>query len=190
MTTLVAIQGNGWACIGSDSRSTDESGRIIAMATPKVVQNGPYLIAGAGSARGCNILQHGWIPPKPRGDLDKFMTKSFIPAMRKTFLDAGYDIKQDSASAEHDSEFLVIIHGIIYPIFDDYSWERSTDSFYVAGSGSHYALGALKAMTYDESYMDMRLAQSMITNAVSIAIECDSASGGPIHIRTQKGVKK
>jgi len=149
MTTLAAIQGDGWAVIGSDSLSTDDSGRPIQMATPKIVQNGAYLIAGAGSVRGCNILQYGWTPPKPRGDLDKFMTKTFIPAMRKAFLEAGYDMKQDSSEALHDSEFLVIVHGIIYPIFEDYSWERSTEPFYVSGSGGGFALGALKALELD-----------------------------------------
>ncbi len=39
MTTLAAIQGNGWAVIGCDSRSSDESGRPIDMATHKIIEN-------------------------------------------------------------------------------------------------------------------------------------------------------
>jgi ATP-dependent protease HslVU (ClpYQ) peptidase subunit len=100
------------------------------------------------------------------------MTKTFIPAMRKAFLDAGYDMKQDSSSALHDSEFIVIVHGVIYPIFEDYSWERSKDPFYVSGSGGAYALGALKMQ--DISVDDEWSAWSAIEKAINIAIECDT----------------
>ncbi len=50
MTTLAAIQGNGWAVIGCDSRSSDESGRPIDMATHKIIENNGILIAGSGAA--------------------------------------------------------------------------------------------------------------------------------------------
>jgi ATP-dependent protease HslVU (ClpYQ) peptidase subunit len=155
------------------------------MATPKIVKNGAYLIAGAGSVRGCNILQHGWVPPKPRGDLDKFITKSFIPSMRKAFLDAGYDMKQDSSNALHDSEFLVIVHGVIYPIFEDYSWERSNDPLYVSGSGGAYALGALKTQNIEDEWS----ARQAIEKAITIAIQCDTSSGGSIYLASQKDTR-
>jgi hypothetical protein len=48
MTTLAAIQGDGWAVIGCDSRSSDESGRPIDMATHKIIENNGILIAGSG----------------------------------------------------------------------------------------------------------------------------------------------
>lgn len=179
MTTIVGIQGDGWAVLGSDSRSTSDAGSMVNMATPKIVQNGPYLIAGAGSVRGCNILQFGWTPPKPRGDLDKFMTKHFIPAMRKVFLENGYDIKAESQAAEHDSEFLVAIDGVIYPIYDDYSWERSADPYYTIGSGGKYALGALMASSYEYTF-NPEGAEKLVYEAISIAIDCDQYSGGAI----------
>lgn len=186
MTTIVGVQGDGWAVLGSDSLSTSDVGSRVQMATPKVVQNGPYLIAGAGSVRGCNILQYGWTPPKPRGDLDKFMTKFFIPSMRKLFLENGYDIKAESQAAEHDSEFLVAVNGVIYPIYDDYSWERSADPYYVIGSGGKYALGALLATSYSLDFEpgDVR---THVYNAIDIAIDCDQYSGGEIHTYTQVG---
>lgn len=184
MTTIVGVQGNGWAILGSDSRSTNDVGNMVHMATSKVVAVGPYLIAGAGSVRGCNILQYGWNPPKPRGDLDRFITRNFIPSMRKVFLDNGYDIKAESQAAEHDSEFLVAIHGVIYPIFDDYSWERSTDPYYVIGSGGKYALGALLATSYDQEFKPKPI-EMQVRDAIGIAIECDQYSGGKIHTYIQ-----
>jgi hypothetical protein len=109
MTTLVAIQGDGWSVIGCDSRSSDESGRYLEMATHKVVENNGILIAGSGAGRGSNILQFGWRAPKPKPgqDLDVFMTKTFIPSMRKVFIESGYDMKADGEAAAHDSEFII-----------------------------------------------------------------------------------
>ncbi len=96
MTTLAAIQGDGWVVMGCDSRSSDEDGRPMQMATHKIVENNGILIAGAGAGRGSNIMQFGWKAPKPTAsqDLDVFMTQTFIPAMRQTFIDAGYDMKE------------------------------------------------------------------------------------------------
>lgn len=179
MTTIVGVQGNGWAVLGSESRSTNDISNMVNMATQKIKVLGPYLIAGAGAVRGCNILQHGWTPPKPRGDLDRFMTKIFIPSMRKAFLDAGYDMKAESQAAEHDSEFLVAVNGVIYAIFEDYSWERSADPYYVIGSGGKYALGAIMANSYQYPFT-IRGQQEAIENAISIAIDCDQNSGGTI----------
>lgn len=184
MTTIVGVQGNGWAVLGCDSRSTSDIGNMVNMATNKVIQVGPYLIAGAGAVRGCNILQHGWTPPKPRGDLDRFMTKTFIPAMRKAFVDAGYDMKAESQAAEHDSEFLVAVNGVIFAIYDDYSWERSADPYYVIGSGGKYALGAMLANSYQHQFTAKGQTKA-IEEAISIAIDCDQNSGGPIHTFTQ-----
>jgi ATP-dependent protease HslVU (ClpYQ) peptidase subunit len=113
------------------------------------------------------------------------MTKAFIPSMRKAFLDAGYDMKQDSSNALHDSEFLVIVHGIIYPIFEDYSWERSRDPLYVSGSGGAYALGALKTQNIDDEWS----ARQAIEKAINIAIECDTSSGGSIYLASQKDMR-
>ena len=95
MTTLAAIQGDGWAVIGCDSRSSDDSGRPMNLATHKIIENNGILIAGSGSSRGSNILQFGWKAPKPtvNENLDKFMTQKFIPQMRQVFIDAGYDMK-------------------------------------------------------------------------------------------------
>jgi len=114
MTTLAAYQGDGWSVIGCDSRASDEGGRPMTIATHKITENNGYLIAGSGASRGSNILQFGWKPPKPTKleDLDLFMTQKFIPAMRKVFIDAGYDMKEDGDAAAQDSDFIISIHGL------------------------------------------------------------------------------
>ena len=148
MTTLAAYQGDGWSVIGCDSRASDEGGRPMTIATHKITENNGYLIAGSGASRGSNILQFGWKPPKPTKleDLDLFMTQKFIPAMRKVFIDAGYDMKEDGDAAAQDSDFIISIHGVIYPVFEDYSWDRDSRGIYYGGSGGDVALGVMEAL--------------------------------------------
>lgn len=189
MTTLIAYQGDGWAVIGSDSRSSDDSGRPMVMATHKVIENNGVLIAGSGAGRGSNIMQFGWKAPKPTAveakDLDTFVSKKFIPEMRKAFIDAGYDMKEDGDAAAHDSQFLVVIRGVIYPIFEDYSWDRDARGIYYSGSGGDVALGALVSMLehVDQgSPADIELA---IQEAIRIASEWDIYTAQPIITKTQ-----
>ena len=187
MTTLAAIQGDGWAVIGCDSRASDEGGRYMDLVTHKIVNNNGILIAVSGASRGGNITQFGWKPPKPpyTGDLDVYMTKKFIPSMRKAFQDAGYEGKADAEAAGHESNLLVAVHGVIYPIFEDYSWDREARRVYYAGSGGDIALGALEAMNYLK-ISTPQAAEKVLRKAIQIAIKHDIYSGGEIHTYIQE----
>jgi len=186
MTTLAAIQGNGWSVIGSDSRSSDEYGRPIDMATNKIIENNGILIAGSGAGRGSNLLQFGWKPPKPKigEDLDLFMTKKFIPSMRKLCIDAGYDMKEDGDAAAHDSQFIISIRGVLYPIFEDYSWDRDTRGIYYSGSGGDIAIGAMAALNVDRVTSAIA-AEKIIKKAIEISTKWDIYSSGPIITKIQ-----
>ena len=186
MTTIIAIQSNKWAVAGADTRSTDSTGSPVVMATSKIINNSGILIAGAGSVRGCNIMQFQFQPPKPVGDLDKYMSRRFIPAMRKAFQDGGFDIKQDSQAAEHDSEFIVIVRGNVYLISDDYSWERSRSGVYAIGSGSAFALGALAALNPTSKWDDPLKAETDISQALDIAARYDIYTSAPFDILMQR----
>jgi ATP-dependent protease HslVU (ClpYQ) peptidase subunit len=189
MTTLAAYQGDGWAVIGCDSRATDEAGNIMDLATPKVIENGQYLIAVAGSSRGGNILQFGWKPPKPPVSddlniLDKFITSKFIPAMRKAFIEAGFDMKDDGDVAMTDSVFIVVVHGVVYWINEDYSWDRDVRGIYHQGSGGIVAAAAMTALGI-EKCKDAKTAEKIIAKSVDIATQWDVYSHGPIIVRSQ-----
>ena len=186
MTTLVAVQGEGWSVLGCDSRSSDDKGRPIKMATSKIIENNGILIAGSGSGRGSNILQFGWKAPKPgpRQNLDLFMTQTFIPAMRKAFINAGYDMKEDGEAAEHDSSFLVSIKGIIYPVFEDYSWDRDTRGIYYSGSGGDIAVGALEALGI-QKVKSPQVAEKIVTKSIAIASQWDIYTSEPIITKIQ-----
>ncbi|MEI6569329.1 MAG: hypothetical protein WCR20_21795 [Verrucomicrobiota bacterium] len=187
MTTLVAIQGDGWSVIGCDSRASSEDGRYMDLATPKIVDNNGVLIAVSGASRGGNITQFGWKPPKPRvsENLDMFVTKRFIPNMREAFIKAGYDAKDDGDAAGHDSNLIVSIRGVLYPIFEDYSWDREARNVYYAGSGGDVALGALEALDYSKAKTP-EAAEKVLRKAVEIACKHDIYSGGKIITHIQK----
>jgi len=153
----------------------------MELATSKVVNNNGVLIAVSGSSRGGNITQFGWKPPKPRAteDLDQFMTKKFIPSMRKAFIESGYEGKADGSAAEHESNLLVSIRGVLYPIFSDYSWDREARNVYYAGSGGDVALGALEALGY-KKVKEPKAAEKILRHAIEIACMHDIYSGGKI----------
>lgn len=186
MTTLAAVQGDGWCVIGAETRATDESGFPIQIVTGKIFKNGSALIAGAGSVRGCNILQFGWTAPKRTvASTDIYMTRTFIPAMRKAFLEAGYDMKSDTTAAENDNDLIVAVGGVLYSVASDYSWERCKGNLYVAGSGGKLALGALGALRADKAETPED-ASRLITRAIEVAKRWDVFSGGAIDTVTQK----
>lgn len=92
MTTILGIQGDGFAVIGVDSRVSEipDEGVTTQIVTltetnSKVNSNGRYLIGAAGDVRAINILHHAFkppeCPPNLRGKkLDHFFTVKFIPS--------------------------------------------------------------------------------------------------------------
>lgn len=189
MTTLVAFQGEDFAVVGCDSRATEDGGFFMDLATPKIVKNGEYLIAVSGASRGGNIAQFGWTPPKPpktnnRISLDKFMTKKVIPSLRRAFLDAGFDAKDDGEAAWMDSNLFIILNGVVYPIFNDYSWDREIRNVYFAGSGGELACGALAVLGVDED-MPLEVIEDHIRRSIEVACQWSAFSSPPVIVMTQ-----
>ena len=191
MTTLVAIQGDGWSVMGCDSRLSDEHGRFQVSKTPKIVNNNGILIAGCGSSRVSNVLHYGYKQPNPviKEDLNTYMTQRFIPAMRKQFVDAGIDMKEDGDVAQIDGGFLISVKGQVFSVSEDYSWDTDVRNVYVMGSGGDVALGALAALGV-EKVKTVHQAETMIRKAIAIAVQYDNMCSEPIHIFTQYASKE
>ena len=193
MTVLAAFQGNGFAIIAADSRATDDNGRFSIVGNPKVTEDEHknYLFAITGSCRGGNLLQQGWDPPTPPiwetvEELDKFMTRDFIPQMRNVFVDAAYEgLSLDGSSAHHDTNFLVAVHGVIYPIYNDYSWDRDTRKVYYNGSGGDVALGVMAGNDIHKCADDPKRARAIIKKAIEKACEYNAYCSPPVIIKTQ-----
>ena len=196
MTTIVAVQGSGWAVVGYDSQVTEEDGRRYTMArgSSKVAKNGEYLLGAAGDVRAINILAYAFSPPKV-GDLtgvrlDRFITSRFVPALRACFETQGYAASKESKEiAEQGSVVLVVVNGTIYVIGEDYSWVRDSGAIYAFGSGGDYALGALYSYGIEKVTSRVDIAQDLIRNSLAVASKLDPGTGPPFHIMTQSPVQ-
>lgn len=192
MTALAAFQGNGFAVIGADSRATDEGGRTINLSNKKITwdDNKQYLFAITGASRGGNLIQQGWTPPDAPAfvdidHLDRWVTQSFIPLLRDHFIDSGYDGKWEGEGAWQDSAFIFAVNGIIYPIYQDYSWDRDARGIYYNGSGGDIALGAMTALGIDKCKDDPQKAKQIIKKALELSCEWNAYCTTPIIVEIQ-----
>jgi ATP-dependent protease HslVU (ClpYQ) peptidase subunit len=200
MTTIVAVQGAGYAVIGTDSRisSFDESGMAyqittLGTGTSKIASNGRYLLGAAGDVRAINILHHAFNPPSPTFKtsgvhLDQFITQKFIPALRECFEQTGYampDNDEKTHIAEQSSTILVVVNGVIYIIDGDYSWTSDRTGVYAIGTGSSYALGAIQAIAGGRQ-LPIPKAKAAINKALSITSKFDPYTGSPFQIYIQE----
>jgi ATP-dependent protease HslVU (ClpYQ) peptidase subunit len=185
MTTLIAYQHEDFCLIVADSQTTGYDLASDCSPMGKIAINGKYLVSAAGLVRGMNIIQHAFVPPNPpKSNLDKFMVKSFVPALRKCFVDSGYDIRTDGMSASHDNDFIVAVNGSLYFIDSAYGLERVADSLYCTGTGMKLALGAAYALGITECD-DYEEAIEILEKAVQTAIKFDVNSGGKIQVALQ-----
>jgi ATP-dependent protease HslVU (ClpYQ) peptidase subunit len=199
MTTIVAIQGDGFAVVGTDSRISllDEDGSAYQIATlgggtSKIAVNGKYLLGAAGDLRAINILHHAFQPPTPAPSLkgkrlDSFITTKFIPSLRACFEEQGYVLvdKSGPSKAEHDSQLLVIVNGSIYVIDSDYSWMNDSSGVYALGTGSTYALGAMQILAGLKK-VSITQAKQNVLKSLGVAAKFDPATGSPFQTYVQE----
>lgn len=200
MTTIVGVQGDGFAVIGADALivSYDEGGlpfqkSTLPSGTAKIAVNGKYVLGAAGDMRAINILHYAFQPPTPTPGLkgkklDAFITVKFIPALRACFDQHGYSSPDSKDTKDHiaqqDSTIVVVINSTIYTIDSDYSWTPESTGYYVAGTGGSYALGALQAIS-DGKKMSIDKAKTAVVKALNVAAKFDPNSGPPYTTFTQ-----
>lgn len=205
MTTIIAVQGDGFCVIGVDSRIStfEDSGyasQIMTLreGTTKVAANGKYLLGVAGDVRAINILHHVFQPPQPPINttgkkLDEFMTAKFIPALRECFEQQGYASPESNEEkrhiAEHDSTVLVAVNGSVYVIDGDYSWASDATGIYALGSGGAYALGAMQVSVGSKRKMTIPLSKSLSLKALNVASRFDPYTGPPYYWFVQEANK-
>lgn len=200
MTTILAIQGDGFAVIGVDSR-VSEIGQEELVTTQiltltetnsKVASNGRYLLGAAGDVRAINILHHAFkppeCPPNLRGKkLDHFFTIKFIPSLMECFDTHKYSQPQNENSlhlAEQGSSIIVAINGTLYVIDGDYSWASDMSGIYAIGTGAQYALGATYAQI-GKTKSTIGNIRKIILKGLAASAKFDPNTGAPFHLHVQ-----
>lgn len=195
MTTIVGIQGDGFAVLASDSRYSTDAGEIFASSIPKVQANGPYMLGGSGSARALNLIHYAFKPPVPSRNLkgrklDQFITVHFVPALRQCFETNGYAVaKPGIQKAEIDSDTILAINGCVYVIDNDYSWVPSSDGIYAVGSGAAYARSALDFATYGK-VLTVQQTKAAALKVLKTVAKFNGPTGPPFHAFVQQQTLK
>ena len=185
MTTICAVQGNGWVVVGWDSNVADEGGRayLADKSWSKVVQRNNWLLGAAGDVRAINLLQHQFEPPKTDltgARLDKLVVSVVIPSLREIFEANGYTSNTRSSGEQHGSELLFVVNGVVFEIGMDWSWCRDAGGMYSVGSGGDYALGYLYGQPRFQTADEARIG---ILKALNIAARFDRFTGEPFHTK-------
>lgn len=180
MTTIVGIEGNGWAVMAADSQITDDNLKIISTDTPKLIKFKDIIIGLRGDARPGDIIAYNWKPPKISGDIQTWVVGKMIPSMIKSLDKFGYDWKNNEA----EFNFLVCVKGKIFDIGSDMSISRSNYKIHAIGSGGNIALGYLYAK-YDEISL-LKGSQAVAEKAIEASSLFDIHTSGPIQIEVWK----
>jgi ATP-dependent protease HslVU (ClpYQ) peptidase subunit len=188
MTTIAAVQGNGWAVIGADSRSSEDN-RVYTLGDSfgKIATNGAYLLAAAGELKAINLLNYTLTPPTPPtgitgSALDRFFATKFIPALRDCFTEAGAGKLEGN-----ESYVIAVVHGVVYEIGSSYEWLRDERGIYAIGSGGDFATGVLQYLSNDMpiATRSQKDAEIWVRNALKVAAELDAYTSGPFVIERQ-----
>jgi ATP-dependent protease HslVU (ClpYQ) peptidase subunit len=146
--------------------------RLTIRSDPKVFTNGPYVFGFTTSFRMGQLLHHAFNPPRPEGDLDRFMATTFIDAARTCLKGGGWARKE--AEQEQAGTFLVGAHGRLFTVDSDYQVAEPADHYAAVGCGDELALGALHAT----KHLDLR-PRERLTAALSAADHHSAGVAGP-----------
>lgn len=145
MTCIAAIIKDGKCYMAGERAIVDESQQMKSD-VPKIWKSGEYLFGYCGTLEG-QIIQNNFVPPKPNGNIDKFMRTEFLESIREFY-------QKWDMPAEKESELtlLICVRGKMYEHESVNLTMISYDTNYAAiGSGSAYAMGSLHAT---QSYKD------------------------------------
>lgn len=146
MTCIVGFVEGNRVWMGGDSAGTNAWLDQDLYSTPKVFRNDGALIGSCGSARQADLLRHTLKVPDhdPRIDLEKYMVKTFIDAVRECFKAGGVCVTKEGVERSQGS-FLVGYKGRLFAIYDDFQVRVPKLPYAAVGCGDQIALGAMFA---------------------------------------------
>lgn len=185
MTTIVGVQGSGFALVASDAMTSMDDRPFMAKGMNKVTEKGDYLFAVSGDAIVGHIANHLWKFPKLSKTmaLDDFVMCRVMPSFRTALILNGYDPKPDDKDAGW--EMLLAINGTLYHIDDDFGWCRDDRGLYAIGSGGSLALGALAALETTPT-SNAKFAEKCARRAIEISTSYSIYTGGETQLVVQR----
>ncbi|MEV4539611.1 hypothetical protein AB0J82_38140 [Asanoa sp. NPDC049518] len=142
MTAIVGLVELGTVYIGGDSAGVAGMS-LTVRADAKVFRKKRYVFGFTTSFRMGQLIRYSLTLPKPTGNLDAFMSTTFIDALRDCLKTGGWAAKENER--EEGGTFLVGVAGELFAIHDDYQVAKAADGFAAVGCGDQIALGALHA---------------------------------------------
>ena len=165
MTCIVAIAADGHVMIGGDSAGSNGHD-VQIRADEKVFKNGPMIMGFTTSFRMGDLLRYSLtVPEIPNRGLRRWMTTTFIDAVRQCLKDGGYAKKSDEV--EKGGNFLVGVAGRLFEIDNDYQVADLAFGWGSVGSGYQIANGSL----YTTGQVGELSAKQRITLALNAAVE-------------------
>ncbi len=144
MTCIVGIAEDGQVIIGGDSAGVGGYDLQIR-ADGKVFRTRNYVMGFTSSFRMGQLLRYGDLPEAPstaeNWDLDRFMSTTFIDAVRKVLAAGGW--LRTENGVERGGTFLVGVRGALYNVEGDFQVGRTMNGYGAVGCGQDLALGSL-----------------------------------------------
>jgi ATP-dependent protease HslVU (ClpYQ) peptidase subunit len=145
MTCVVGLVHKRRVYIGADAAAvqgwTRRQSRVC-----KVFRRGPFLMGYTTSFRMGQLLEHHLEVPKQHADQSdmSYLVTNFIESVRALLKEKGFT--KIESNSEKGGQFLVGYRGRLYSIESDFQVGVLADDFDAIGSGSDFALGALRAL--------------------------------------------
>ena len=146
MTCIVGLEQDGKVYMGGDSAAVS-NGNLQLTDTPKVFEKQGLIIGYSWSFRMGQVIQYAKAFPKLQPDNYTYLIESFVPFLRAEFKDTGW--LRTENSRDEGGQFLVGIRGELFEITSEFAVLKMADGFNAIGSGSHYALGALRILKHN-----------------------------------------
>jgi ATP-dependent protease HslVU (ClpYQ) peptidase subunit len=178
MTCVIGLVDKARVYIGVDSAAVSGWTRRETNVR-KVFRRGPFLVGYTTSFRMGQLLEHQLKVPKQtsrQSDMS-FMVNHFIESARTLLKERGFS--KIEANNESGGQFLVGFGGRLYSIESDFQVGDMSEGFDAVGSGSEFALGAMKALE--------RLPPTRrIRRSLEIAAHFNMGVCAPFYIKSQR----
>lgn len=144
MTCIIGMIKDGEVYIGGDSAGV--SGYYTTQRKDhKVFKKGKFVFGFTSSFRMGQIIQFCFNPPEidEKKDTFEYMVSDFIPALKLTFKEHGFN--RSESSVDSCGTFLCGVNGRLFAVEDDYQVSELMDDFASVGCGREIAMGAMSA---------------------------------------------